>query len=71
LKKLEFKKKNEYKIWFNYNPYRTFTEFLSFKFKSKTKKSKSKTKKSKSKTKKSKSKTKKSKSKIKTKSKLK
>jgi hypothetical protein len=65
LEEIRIQKKNEYKIWFNYNPYRTFTEFLSFKFKSKTKKSKSKTKKSKSKTKKSKSKTKSKKSKLK------
>ena len=32
---IRIQKKNEYKIWINYNPYRTFTEFLSFKFKSK------------------------------------
>jgi hypothetical protein len=61
LEEIRIQKKNEYKIWFNYNPYRTFTEFLSFKFKSKTKKSKTKTKKSKTKTKKSKSKKSKSK----------
>jgi hypothetical protein len=64
LEEIRIQKKNEYKIWINYNPYRTFTEFLSFKFKSKTKKSKSKSKKSKTKKSKSKkSKTKKSKSK--------
>ena len=35
---IRIQKKNEYKIWINYNPYRTFTEFLSFKFKFKSKK---------------------------------
>ena len=25
---IRIQKKNEYKIWINYNPYRTFTEFL-------------------------------------------
>jgi hypothetical protein len=58
LEEIRIQKKNEYKIWINYNPYRTFTEFLSFKFKTKSKKSKTKTKSKKSKKSKSKTKSK-------------